>query len=37
MLAADAAEVEAAHELTDPRYRLPEVSRTYVFTKLNIV
>jgi S-adenosylmethionine hydrolase len=29
MLAADAAGVEAAHELADPRYRLPEVSRTF--------
>ena len=29
MLAADEAGVEAAHELTEPRYRLPEVSRTF--------
>jgi S-adenosylmethionine hydrolase len=29
MLAADGLGVEAAHELTDPRYRLPEVSRTF--------
>jgi S-adenosylmethionine hydrolase len=29
MLAADAAGVEAAHELAEPRYRLPEVSRTF--------
>ena len=29
MLAADEAGVEAAHELTDPAYRLPEVSRTF--------
>jgi hypothetical protein len=29
MLAADELGVEAAHELTDPRYRLPDVSRTF--------
>jgi S-adenosylmethionine hydrolase len=29
MLAADALGVAAAHELTDPRYRLPDVSRTF--------
>jgi S-adenosylmethionine hydrolase len=29
MLAADAAEAEAAHELVDPRYRLADVSRTF--------
>ena len=29
MLAADAAGVEAAHELVDPRYRLADVSRTF--------
>jgi len=29
MLAADEAGVEAAHELTEPRYRLPDVSRTF--------
>jgi S-adenosyl-L-methionine hydrolase (adenosine-forming) len=29
MLAADDAGVESAHELVDPRYRLPEVSRTF--------
>ncbi len=29
MLAADAAGVTAAHELTDPRYRLPQVSHTF--------
>jgi S-adenosylmethionine hydrolase len=29
MLAADAVGVEAAHELADPRFRLPEVSRTF--------
>src|SRR5439155_2308149 len=29
MLAADAAGVEAAHELVDPRYRLPDVSNTF--------
>ena len=29
MLAADDAGVEAAHELTEPRYRLPDVSRTF--------
>jgi S-adenosylmethionine hydrolase len=29
MLAADAEGVEAAHELADPRYRLPEVSHTF--------
>jgi len=29
MLAADALGVEAAHELANPRYRLPEVSRTF--------
>ena len=29
MLAADAAGVEAAHELVEPRYRLPDVSRTF--------
>lgn len=29
MLAADAVEVEAAHELADPRYRLPDVSLTF--------
>ncbi|MFL5953022.1 MAG: S-adenosyl-l-methionine hydroxide adenosyltransferase family protein [Gaiellaceae bacterium] len=29
MLAADEPGVEAAHELTDERYRLPEVSRTF--------
>ena len=29
MLAADALGVEAAHELADPRFRLPEVSRTF--------
>jgi S-adenosylmethionine hydrolase len=29
MLAADEGGVEAAHELAEPRYRLPEVSRTF--------
>jgi S-adenosyl-L-methionine hydrolase (adenosine-forming) len=29
MLAADDGGVEAAHELADPRYRLPDVSRTF--------
>jgi S-adenosylmethionine hydrolase len=29
MLAADEAGVEAAHELSEPRYRLPDVSRTF--------
>jgi S-adenosylmethionine hydrolase len=29
MLAADSAGVEAAHELVDPRYRLPDVSHTF--------
>jgi S-adenosylmethionine hydrolase len=29
MLAADEAGVDAAHELADPRFRLPEVSRTF--------
>ncbi len=29
MLAADALGIEAAHELVDPRYRLPEVSHTF--------
>jgi S-adenosylmethionine hydrolase len=29
MLAADACEIEAAHELVDERYRLPNVSRTF--------
>jgi S-adenosyl-L-methionine hydrolase (adenosine-forming) len=29
LLAADDAGVEAAHELTEPRYRLPDVSRTF--------
>jgi S-adenosylmethionine hydrolase len=29
MLAADAAGAEAAHELVDPRYRLPDVSHTF--------
>ena len=29
MLAADEAGVEAAYELTEPRYRLPDVSRTF--------
>ena len=29
LLAADALGVEAAHELTDERYRLPDVSRTF--------
>jgi S-adenosylmethionine hydrolase len=29
LLAADEAGVEAAHELTEPRYRLPDISRTF--------
>src|SRR6185436_726600 len=29
LLAAEQFEIEAAHELTDERYRLPEVSRTF--------
>ena len=29
ILAAEQFEIEAAHELADPRYRLPEVSRTF--------
>jgi S-adenosylmethionine hydrolase len=29
MLAADEAGIEAAHELAEPRYRLPDVSRTF--------
>jgi S-adenosylmethionine hydrolase len=29
LLAADEAGIEAAHELTEPRYRLPDVSRTF--------